>query len=391
MGDTSEAPLAGIVVLDMSRLQPGGFCTRLLADLGADVVKIEGPGGDPSRMWGGPEPSPSAVALHRGKRSLTLDLKHARAAEVLRRLVADADVLLESARPGSLEASGIGYPQLSAVNPRLVWCSLSGFGLTGPKRDHAGHDITYLGHAGVLGLMADVDAVPDQPRLLLAAPMGGMMAALGITSALAQRANTGRGCMVDASIADAAMWLMTEEVTRSARNLAPYDLRTPARRVYPCADGRRVSVAAAEPRTWVALCTALELTDLGDRPGGPPDAAADTVARIGAALATKPAAHWADVLGGAGVAMVNDTGDLVDDPQVQARGGVTTLDVGAGTDQVVTSPLRFSTSDAASDDGWSGPGPMGFSAPGADTDAVLATAGFTDDEIATLRADGVVA
>jgi len=386
MADTDAAPLAGIVVLDMSRLQPGGFCTRLLADLGADVVKIEGPGGDPSRMWSGAEPSPSAVALHRGKRSLTLDLKHARAAEVLHRLVRDADVLIESARPGSLEASGIGYPQLSAVNPLLVWCSLSGFGQTGPKRDHAGHDITYLGHAGVLGLMADVDAVPDQPRLLLAAPMGGTMAALGITSALAQRARTGHGCMVDASIADAAMWLLTEEVTRSARDLAPYDLRSPVRRVYPCADGRRVSIAATEPRTWAALCNALDLTDLGDWPGGPPDAAADTVVRIAAVLATKPAAHWADVLGDAGVAMVNGPGDLVDDPQVRARDGVVTIDVGAGLDQVVTSPLRFSSGDA-----WTGPGPMGFSAPGDDTDAVLTGVGFAADEIAQLRDDGVVA
>jgi alpha-methylacyl-CoA racemase len=386
MVDDHAAPLAGIVVLDMSRLQPGGFCTRLLADLGADVVKIEGPGGDPSRMWSGAEPSPSAVALHRGKRSITLDLKHARAPEVLHRLVAGADVLLESARPGSLEASGIGYPQLSAVNPRLVWCSLSGFGQTGPKRDHAGHDITYLGHAGVLGLMNDVDAVPDQPRLLLAAPMGGTMAALGITSALAKRATTGRGCMVDASIADAAMWLMTEEVTRSARGLAPYDLRTPVRRVYPCAEGGRVSVAATEPRTWAALCAALELTDLGDRPGGPPEAAADTVARIGAVLATRPAAHWADVLGGAGVAMVNATGDLVDDSQVRARDGVVTIDVGAGVDQVVTSPLRFSSGES-----WSGPGPLGFSAPGDDTDAVLSAAGFAAEEVAELRDDGVVA
>src|SRR5512134_1546571 len=128
----------------MSRMQPGAFCTRFLADLGADVVKVEAPGGDTTRMWFGGDIAPSAVALHRGKRSMTLDIKHPRAAEVLRRLVAQADVLVESSRPGAMAGLGVGYEQLSAVNPGLVWCSVTGFGQTGPYRDLAGHDITYL-------------------------------------------------------------------------------------------------------------------------------------------------------------------------------------------------------------------------------------------------------
>ena len=321
-------PLLGTVVLDMSRLQPGGFCTRLLADLGADVIKVEAPGGDPSRAWPGDEPSPSAVALHRGKRSMTLDIKHPRAPEIVRRLASDADVLVESARPGAMVAAGMGYPQLSEANPRLVWCSISGFGQSGPYRDNPGHDISYLAYAGVLGLLADLAEQPGQPRLLLGAPMGGVMAALGIVAALAARERTGRGCEIDTSIADSAMWLMTEEVTRAGRGIPPYDLASPARRTYTCSDGRRVSVAAAEPRTWSALCLGLGLADLSDTPGGPPGAAADTEVRIAAALGTAPAAHWVATLGQAGVGPVNDAADLAEDDHVRSRSGVGTIDVG---------------------------------------------------------------
>lgn len=386
LAEASGGPLAGTVVIDMSRMQPGAFCTRFLADLGAAVVKVEAPGGDTTRMWFGGDVAPSAVALHRGKRSMTLDIKHARAAEVLRRLVAQADVLVESARPGAMTGLGLGYEQLSAVNPRLVWCSVTGFGQTGPYRDLAGHDITYLGFAGVLSTLADVDAHPFQPPLLLGGPICGLTAATGIVAALAARARTGRGCEVDANIGDSVLWLMTEELTRAARGVPPWDLTTPARRVYVCGDGRRVSVAAAEPRTWALLCSGLGLDDLGKQPGGPPEAKAETQRRIAAALATAPAAHWIETLGAAAVAPVNDATALADDPHVRARGSVHTIEAGGRIDRVVSGPLRFSNGV-----GWAGEAsPATYSDAGADTDAVLAAAGFGADEIASLRADGAI-
>ena len=382
--EAAGSPLAGTVVIDMSRLQPGAFCTRFLADLGADVVKVEAPGGDTTRMWFGGETAPSAVALHRGKRSMTLDIKHPRAAEVLGRLVADADVLVESSRPGAMADLGIGYEQMSAVNPGLVWCSITGFGQIGPYRGLAGHDITYLGYAGVLSTLADLTEQPWQPPLLLGGPICGLMAASGIMAALTARARTGQGCQVDANIGDSAMWLMTEELTRAARGVPPWDLESPARRTYVCGDGRRVSVAAAEPRTWAALCRGLGLTDLGDQPGGPPDALPEAEGRIAAVFASAPAAHWVEVLGSAAVGPVNEATDLADDPHVQARGSVHTIDVDGRTDQVVSGPLRFSTGDA-----WAGEAtPPTYSDAGADTDAVLTAAGFGADEIAALRREG---
>jgi len=385
-GDATGGPLAGTVVIDMSRMQPGAFCTRFLADLGADVVKVEAPGGDTTRMWFGGEIAPSAVALHRGKRSMTLDIKHPRAAEVLHRLVAQADVLVESSRPDAMAGLGIGYEQLSGVNPGLVWCSITGFGQTGPYRELAGHDITYLGFAGVLSTLADVDERPFQPQLLLGGPVCGLMAASGIVAALAARARTGRGCQVDANIGDSVLWLMTEELTRAARGVPAWDLETPARRVYLCGDGRRVSVAAAEPRTWALLCRGLDLADLGKQPGGPPEAKAETERRIAAALATAPAAHWVETLGAAAVAPVNDATDLASDPHVQARRSVHTIDAGSRTDQVVSGPLRFSTGA-----GWVGEASAAtYSDAGADTDAVLAGAGFSADEIAELHRDGAI-
>ena len=147
---SNPSPLAHLRVLDLSRLQPGAFCTGLLADLGADVLRLEQPGvGDPLRGVPG-----AHDAYNRGKRSMTLDLKHAEAPAIVRRLARDVDVLVESGRPGALEARGIGYPQLSEENPGLVWCAITGFGQASPYLDRAGHDITFLGYSGLLGLMA---------------------------------------------------------------------------------------------------------------------------------------------------------------------------------------------------------------------------------------------
>jgi alpha-methylacyl-CoA racemase len=376
--------LAGTTVLDLSRLQPGGFCTRLLVDLGADVVKVEAPGGDPLRAWPGAEPSPFCVALDRGKRSITLDLKHPRAQEVLHRLVAGADVLVESARPGTLARSGVGYAELSATNPRLVWCSITGFGQTGPYRDFPGHDITYLAYAGVLGMLTDLDEQPDQPALLLGGPIAGLVAATGIVAALAQRARTGRGCEVDASIADAALWLMTEQVTLAARGVPPFDLSSPARRVYRCGDGRSVSVAAPEPRTWRAFVEGLGLADLADAPGGPAGREAETVQRIATALAAAPAEHWVRELGSGGVGPVNDAATVGDDPHVQARGGVFPVALDGLVDRAVAAPLRFASDGAWTTASCDDP-PPGI---GVDTDAVLDAAGFSPAEIEELRAAG---
>jgi alpha-methylacyl-CoA racemase len=379
----TDRPLAHLRVLDLSRLQPGAYCTGMLADLGADVLRVEQPGsGDPLRgIPGAPE------AYNRGKRSMTLDLKHERAPEILRRLVAEVDVVVESGRPGALAARGVGYEQLSESDPGLVWCAITGFGQDSPYADRPAHDLTLLGYSGLLDLMAGA-AVPPTPDFVLAVPFGALIAVVGILSALSERAQTGRGRFVDASIVDAATWILGEAVARVAAGQQAGWGQTANRRAYRCADGRLVTVAAAEPRTWAAFCAALDRPDLADRAWGPPDEQDALAAELETLFASRPSAAWLELLvdAGAGVGPVNAVGDLLDDPHVQARGSVITLDGDPAGTRVLRTPVRLRDAD-----GYEPPfAPTAPPASGAHTDDALAAAGFTDDEIKVLRRDGAV-
>ncbi|MGZ4709505.1 MAG: CaiB/BaiF CoA transferase family protein, partial [Acidimicrobiales bacterium] len=379
-----EGPLAGVKVLDLSRMFPGAFCTLLLADLGAEVLKVEAPGaGDGLRAMARPGAFNAAhTALNRGKRSLVLDLRSAGAPAVLGRLARWADVLVESHRPGQLDQLGIGYEAMRVENPRLVWCSITGFGDVGPNAQAPAHDLTYLGYAGLLGRLTDGPTTP--PTVSLSLPLAGAMAATGILAALAEANRTGRGARLDANMTDTAMWTLAEDVARAANAPAPGWGTFSARNVYTCADGRQVTVAANEPRTWARLCDALGTADLAAHDFGVDDAAA--TARLAEVLGTKPAAEWLAEPGLAGgIGPVNEVADLLDDPQVTERGSLVPL---SGTDvRVLANPIRFggARGDAAS---------HALREPpelGADTDAGLEAAGFTVEEIAGLRADHVVA
>jgi len=375
-------PLSHLRVLDLSRLQPGAFCTGVLADLGADVLRIEPPkGGDPVRMIPG-----APAAYHRGKRAMTLDLKHARAAEVLRRLVDEVDVVVESGLPASLRDQGIGYEQLAVDRPGLIWCAITAFGTGSPYADRAAHDITFLGYSGLMALMAG-DAVPPTPDFVLAVPFGALIGVVGILAALTARDRTGEGRFVDASIADAATWVIGEAVARVAAGGQAGWGQSANRRAYRAGDGRLITVAAAEPRTWGALCDALERPDLVERLGAGPegqDALADELAAI---FATRPAAEWVERLpAAAAVGPVNEVSDLLDDAHVQARGAIVELTgAGAGT-RALRSPVRLRGADGTEAPFAAGP-PPGL---GEHTDTALAAAGFTPDEIAALHEDGVV-
>jgi alpha-methylacyl-CoA racemase len=378
----TDQPLSHLRVLDLSRLQPGAFCTGVLADLGADVLRIEPPkGGDPLRMLPG-----APAAYHRGKRAMTLDLKHARAPEVLRRLVAEVDVVVESGLPAALRQQGIGYEQLAADQPALVWCSISGFGSDSPYADRAAHDISFLGYSGLLALMAG-DAVPSTPDFVLAVPYGALIGVVGILAALTARDRTGEGRFVDTSIADAATWVIGEAVARVAVGGQAGWGQSANRRAYRAADGRLITVAAAEPRTWAALCQALERPDLADRLATPPEGQAALADELAAIFASRPAAEWvARLPAEAAVGPVNTVDDLFDDPHVQARGSVVELSgAGAGT-RALRSPVRLRRRDGSEEPFAAGPPP----GPGEHTDAALAAAGFAPDEIAALHDDGVV-
>jgi crotonobetainyl-CoA:carnitine CoA-transferase CaiB-like acyl-CoA transferase len=369
-------PLQGVRVLDLTFLPPGGYCTVQLADLGADVIRVESPGlsGKPSLVVG-------EVGLSRGKRSMTLDLRHEKGNDVLRRLVLASDVLVENMMPGRMEARGFGYPQAVAAGSRIIWCSITGFGQEGPYSDRAGHDLSYAGHAGLLGALSR--ELPWHPAAMLSVPIGAMLATTGILAALAERDRTGNGCQLDISLADAAAWLLagsgsalTDSVVRIPEG--------PDRRMYACSDGRFVSVAAAEPRTWAALCKGLDTPDLADKLGVTGAEAAQVTERLAAVFRQRPAAEWLELLGpmGAAVNAVNVGPEIVDDPHNRARG--TFVEVAGKA--VPANPIRVCDSKGSSS--WTA-----LDEPpsvGQHTSDVLAEAGFAPEEIDALRSEGVV-
>jgi alpha-methylacyl-CoA racemase len=283
-------PLEGIRVLDLSRLLPGGFCSLLLADFGADVLKVEDTGmGDyirwaPPYYEGADESAKSALflALNRNKRSIRLDLKSEGGREALLRLVRDYDVVLESFRPGVLDRLGVGYERMREENPGIVYCAISGYGQTGPKRAASGHDMNYLGLVGLLGLTG----APPSPRggepvqaAGQIADLGGgaLMGAFGILAALRERDSSGEGQLVDVSMADGALsWLAMVAAGYFAEGTVPRRGDLPLAgslvcyRPYECADGW-VTLGALEPKFWQAWCRGVEREDLiakqFERPG----------------------------------------------------------------------------------------------------------------------------
>jgi alpha-methylacyl-CoA racemase len=380
----SAGPLAGVKVLDLSRMYPGAFCTLLLADLGAEVLKVEGPGaGDGLRRVVAPGAfNATHVALNRGKRSLVLDLKKLGAASVLKRLVAWADVVVESHRPGQLDQLGLGYEVMSAANPRIVWCSVTGFGDHGPLAQAAGHDITYLGYAGLLSLLSDGPTTP--PAVTISIPLAASMAAVGILAAVVEAGRTGHGSRLDANMADSAMWVLAEDVARAANAPAPGWGSFAGRNVYTCGDGKQVTVASTEPRSWAALCEALDTPELaGHRLGIDDDAPVS--ARLTEVFATRPASYWCMSPGYAGgVGPVNEVSQLLSDPGVIERRSIASLE-GSGT-AVLSNPIRYGGSGGnAASHALSDPPDLG-----ADTDPALSAAGFSTDEITALRAENIV-
>ena len=378
---TRVGPLRDVRILDLTRYYPGSFCTLLLADLGADVIKVEAPGGEPARRR-----SSSTYfneGLHRGKRAMTLNLKHPGAAAVLRRLVTTADVLIESARPGAMTAMNVGYEQLSEVNPRLVWCSLTPFGDGSPYADQAAHELNLLGYSGLWHTLVP-EPRPGSATFGLSTSIGGLMAVVGVLSALRERDRTGVGSRVDSSIIDSAGWLLSDLVAAHAEGITSLPMGIASISTYACADGKMITVSASEASTWHALTDALDLPQLRDRPPLSPDGNEAVQATLVEVFATRTSTEWLELLGPlrASVGPVNAIADLFDDPHVVARETI----VERGGRKVLANPIRISGPQG--DVTQTAPG--GYPEVGRDTGEVLLAAGFSEDEVASLRADGVL-
>ncbi len=394
-------PLDGLTVLDLSRLLPGGFCSMLLADFGADVIKVEDTGMGDYVRWAPPyyegvEPSARGalfLALNRGKRSVRIDLKSEQGKAVLLRLAQDADVLLESFRPGVLDRLGVGYARLREVNPRLIYCAITGYGQDGPNRDRSGHDMNYLGLNGLLGLTGEADGPPMQASGQIADIGGGaLMGAIGILVALRERERSGEGQLVDCSMFDGSLsWLAMVAAETFASGRAPQrgQLQLAGSltcyRPYACADGH-VSLGALEPKFWRAWCEGVGREDLLDHAFDPPGS--DAHRAVSAIFAGRTREQWRQFASEHDCCLepVLELDEVLDSELVAAREMVVEVDQ-PGAEQPVKllgAPVKLSRTPAD-------PARAGGPALGEHTEQVLRAAGYTAEEIASLHESGAVA
>jgi alpha-methylacyl-CoA racemase len=390
---TAGPPLAGLRVLDLTRLLPGPVCTLYLADLGADVVKVEDTGaGDYARNLGNRPGTVSAFyrAVNRNKRSVAIDLKRPRGRDAFLALAARADAVVESFRPGVVANLGIGYDTVAAVNPRIVYASISGYGQTGPRSQAAGHDVNYLGYAGVLEQTGARNGPPSLSNLQIADLLGGSAsAAIGVLAALVDAQRTGRGRYVDVAMADAALahnFFPLHALTQWGRTLPRgEDLLTggvPCYGVYATQDGRYLAVGALEDKFWRSLCTTIGRTDLAALAFAIGDEGKRVRGELEAIFASEPLAHWVETFAGVDccVTPVATLDEALADPQFAARRMVVVRPDGS---RQYAPPFKLSGHEFAVT--------RDAPAQGEHTVDVLREAGYDDASIAALKADGAIA
>ncbi len=395
MGGSVERPLEGMRVLDLTRLLPGAVASMMLADFGAEVIKIEEPGiGDPMRhsQLGISDPEAWYLAINRNKRSAVIDLRRPEGREVFLRLVESADVVLEGFRPGVMDRLGIGYGVLRVLNPRLIFCSISGYGQDGPYRQRAGHDGNYIAIAGLLGINGQAGGPPVLPGVQIADIAGGSLHAVaGILLALLARERGSEGQAIDISMTDCTFSMLYIPLVQSLT-----DARQPQRgsegltgkyacyQVYQTLDGRYLVLGALEPKFWAGACQVLGREDLiGRQYEG--DAQSGMIEELGRIFAERSQSDWLKLFEGVDCCLtpVLDFAGVLDDPQIRHRGLIADIELpDGGRLRQVAPVIRLSETPAR----------MELPPPrlGEHTRQVLAGAGYTPGEIEGLVAAGVV-
>jgi len=391
-------PLDDLTVVDFSRALAGPYCTMMLADLGARVIKVEAPqGGDDTRGWGPPflhGESAYFLSVNRNKQSVTLNLKDPRGRDLALRLIERADALVENFRPGAMDRLGLGYAQVRGRAPRLVYCSISGFGQSGPYRERPAYDLIVQGMGGIMGITGEAGGAPTRVGVAVADICAGMFAAYGILAALRARERTGRGQWVDAAMLDgqvawmtymAANYFATGEdpprIGSAHLNLVPYQ-------PFASRDGF-VNVAVGSEGLWQKFCEALEIPIAAD-PRFATNAArvahrSELLDLLAPVFARRTTAEWVRRLLAAGVPAgpIYRMSEVMADPQVRHREMVVNLQhPTAGGIQVNGVAVKLSET----------PGAITAAPPvlGEHTDAVLRDLGVEEDQLAALRAEGVI-
>ena len=386
-------PLEGIKVLDLSRLLPGPLATLVLADMGAEVDKVEDTsGGDYLRVMpphaghGSDATSSIFLALNRNKRSVVIDLKKPKGKDALLRLARCYDVVLEQFRPGVLDRLGLSHATLLAENPRLVVCALTGYGQTGPLAQRAGHDLNYLARAGVLGMQGPEGGPPTLPGFQLADVSGGLYAVIGIMGALMERARTGKGSIVDVAMIETAMPFAIAGFGQSfggqapkaggealVGGIAPYQ-------TYATKDGKAMSLAALEPKFWMAFSSGVgHAVDMSDLIPGPHQVALKD--KLRAIFAEKTRDEWVQFARDRDCCLepVLTAEEARIDEHLVARRMFFEMPSKWGPIPMMRTPLTDVDRAHAPPPG-----------QGEHTDVILREAGITADEIAGMRADGTI-
>ena len=395
----ATGPLSGMVVLDLTQILAGPMCTMVLADMGADVIKIEKPqGGDDNRRMGPPfikDWSAGFLAVNRNKRSLALDLRSGGGKEVFRRLVKDADAVVENFRPGVMERLGLGYDELSTIKPSLVYCTISGFGSTGPARNRGGFDLVAQGVSGLMSITGHPEMPPAKVGVPITDLTAGLYGANGVMAAYIHALKTGQGQIVDTSLMEAGIaYTVWESSVYFAEGEIPGPLGSAHRVSAPYQALRTrngyLNLGAATQPTWEQLCSAIGREDLveDDRFRAPWDRKAreqELAELLEESFTTHDTEHWLELLESAGVVAgpIYNMEQVYQDPQVLAREMlVETHDPELGTIRNIGVPVKLSAT----------PGKIRRRAPalGQHSIEVLLENGFAREEVDSLLVDGVV-